>query len=151
MLPICLIGLFLPSWTPAQAGKPVVSVEPLQTLIAKTGSTVQQELKIHVDSGFHVNSDHPKDEFLIPLKLTWTGNSFASKRILYPAPEQVQVGSDQLSVFTGTFVIKSELLVSSQATPGLGMLIGKLRYQACDNQSCKRPATLDIKVPVSIQ
>jgi hypothetical protein len=134
-----------------QTGKQVVSVETPQTLAAKRGATVTEELRIRIDPGFHVNSNQPKDEFLIPLKLTWTSGPFATKQVIYPKPEQVQVGSDQLSVFTGTFVVKSELAVSPQATAGLNMLMGKLHYQACDNQSCKRPATLDIKVPVSIQ
>ena len=135
----------------AQSGKPVISVESPQTLVAKPGTTVSEDLKIYIDPGFHVNSDHPKNEFLIPLKLTWTGGPFETKHITYPVPEEVTVGSEQLSVFTGAFVVKSELSVSPQANPGLSMLIGKLHYQACDNQSCKRPATVDIKVPVSVQ
>lgn len=142
---------FLPSLTPAQTGKQVVAIAPVQKLVAHPGSTLTETLSVNVASGYHVNSDKPKDEYLIPLKLTWANGPLQPKIVKYPAAEQVKVGTDTLNVFTGTFPIATEFHVSPQATPGLAMLQGKLRYQACDNQSCKRPATLDIQIPVSIQ
>jgi hypothetical protein len=142
---------FLPSLAPAQTGKQVVAIAPVQKLVAHAGSTVTETLSVNVASGYHVNSDKPKDEFLIPLKLTWSNGPLQARKVTYPAAEQVKVGTDTLNVFTGTFPIATEFQVSPQATPGLAMLQGKLRYQACDNQSCKRPATLDVQIPLSIQ
>jgi hypothetical protein len=104
-----------------------------------------------VASGFHVNSNKPKDEFLIPLKLSWNRGALRTKTISYPTAEQVKVGADMLDVYTGKFPIKTEFAVSPQAPPGITMIEGKLRYQACDNVSCKRPATLTVQLPVSIQ
>lgn len=98
-----------------------------------------------------MNSNKPKDEFLIPLKLTWGAGALQTKAISYPTAEQVKVGNDMLDVFTGKFAVKTEFFVSPQAAPGITMLEGKLRYQACDNVSCKRPATLNVQLPVSIQ
>jgi Disulphide bond corrector protein DsbC len=116
----------------------------------KRGSTATQSLRITLRPGFHVNSDKPKDEFLIPLKLTWTGPLQAQK-IVYPKPEEVKVGNDMLNVFTGSFAIETQFAAPSQATAGVSMMEGKLHYQACDNQSCKRPATVSVQLPVSIQ
>ena len=48
-----------------QAGAP-------QTVVGKRGAAVQAKIPVSVDPGFHVNSDKPKEEFLIPLSLTWT-------------------------------------------------------------------------------
>jgi hypothetical protein len=134
-----------------QFGSQVISVTPPQTLTAKRGTTVSETLTISVASGFHVNSDKPRDDFLIPLKLTWKTGPLQPKAIRYPHAEQVKVGSDTLNVFTGKFPVTTEFFVSPEATPGISMLEGKLRYQACDNVSCKRPATLNVQVPVSIQ
>jgi hypothetical protein len=134
-----------------QFGKPAVSLIPPQTLTAKRGTTVSQTLAITIASGFHVNSNKPKDEFLIPLKLSWGFGPLEPKTIAYPTAEQVKVGADMLNVFTGKFAVKTEFFVSPQATPGITMLEGKLRYQACDNISCKRPATLNVQLPISIQ
>ena len=134
-----------------QFGRQVVSVAPPQTLTARRGTTVSETLAVTVASGFHVNSNKPKDEFLIPLRLTWGAGPLQAKTISYPTAEQVKVGADTLDVYTGKFTIKTEFAVSQQASPGITMLEGKLRYQACDNVSCKRPATLTVQLPVSIQ
>lgn len=122
-----------------------------QTLSVKRGQTAQQKLQISLRSGFHVNSDKPRDEFLIPIKLTWTSGPLQTKQISYPKPEDVKVGDDTLSVFTGKFTIDTEFLAPPQAQAGIATMQGKLRYQACDNRSCKRPATVAVQVPVSIQ
>ena len=108
-------------------------------------------LNLKIAPGYHVNSDKPRNEFLIPLKLTWSEGGLDAKQILYPKAEQVKVGADMLDVFTGAVAIKTEFAARTNATPGLGLLEGKLRYQACDSVSCKRPATLNVQLPVSIQ
>lgn len=147
-----MLACILPcSLSAQQFGRQVVSVAPPQTLTAKRGTTVSETLAVTVASGFHVNSNKPKDEFLIPLKLTWNPGPLTAKVIAYPAAEQVKVGPDTLDVYTGKFAIKTDFAVSAQASPGITMIEGKLRYQACDNVSCKRPATLTVQLPISIQ
>jgi hypothetical protein len=128
-----------------------VNIATPQTLSVKRGQTAQQKLQISLRSGFHVNSDKPTDEFLIPIKLTWTSGPLQTKQISYPKPEDVKVGDDTLSVFTGKFTIDTEFLAPPQAQAGIATMQGKLRYQACDSRSCKRPATVAVQVPVSIQ
>lgn len=110
-----------------------------------------QTLQISLRPGFHVNSEKPRDEFLIPIKLTWTSGPLQVKQITYPKPEDVKVGNDTLSVFTGKFTIQTEFLAPQQAPAGIATMQGKLRYQACDNRSCKRPVTVAVQLPVSIQ
>src|SRR6476469_32270 len=118
-----LVCCALPCWISAQQfGKQVVSVTPPQTLTAKRGTTVADTLAVTVASGFHVNINSPKDEFLIPLKLTWNTGPLETKTIAFPAAEQVKVGADTLNVFTGKFAVKTEFFVSPQATPGIPML-----------------------------
>jgi Disulphide bond corrector protein DsbC len=135
----------------AQAGKQVVSVAPPRGLTAKRGGNVTGSLNVTIQPGYHVNSDKPKDEFLIPLKLTWTSGPLVAREVLYPSPEQVKVGSDTLDVFTGTFAVKTEFTVPQHAAPGMAMMVGTLHYQACDSQSCKRPASVSVQAPVTIQ
>ena len=117
----------------------------------KRGGTTVETLRVRVLDGFHVNSDKPKDEYLIPLKLTWTGGPLDAKSIAYPKPEEVKVGADLLNVFTGTFDISSEFTAPASAPAGTATLTGKLRYQACNNEMCFRPSTIDIKVPVMVE
>lgn len=128
-----------------------VAVLPPAQIVAHPGAVVTQKTRVTVQSGFHVNSDKPTDEYVIPLKLTWTGGPLTVESIQYPKPEQIKVGNETLTVFTGDFNIESRFTVPQQARPGSATMIGKLRYQACNNQMCLRPATADVHVPVLIQ
>ena len=139
----------LPLFCPAQQNKLLVS--PPDPISIKRGGTAVESLRVQVLGGFHVNSDKPKDEFLIPLKLTWTDGPLEAASLTYPKPEEVKVGADLLNVFTGTFNIKTEFRTSAAARPGSGTMTGKLRYQACNNEMCFRPTTIDVRVPVMVE
>jgi len=115
----------------------------------KRGATITQSIKVVVVPGFHVNSDKPKDEFLIPLKLTWTEGPLKSEAITYPKPEEIQVGGQNLVVFTGSFPIETRF--SAPASAVAGTMTGKLHYQACNNQMCFRPGTIEVHVPVTVE
>lgn len=117
----------------------------------KRGATAIQNLKVEVLPGFHVNNDHPKDEYLIPLKLTWLDGPLETKAVTFPKPEEIQVGSEHLLVFTGTFDIRTEFAAPASAPAGSTTVTGKLRYQACNNQMCFRPASIEVKLPVTIE
>src|ERR1700733_1267059 len=88
LLCVLLPILCLPLSAPAQQNK--IAVVPADAITVKRGAMATQTLKTVVLTGFHVNSDKPKDEFLIPFKLTWTG-PLETKAINYPKPEEVKV------------------------------------------------------------
>jgi len=144
---LCMLGL--PFCLRAQQNKLVVS--PAEQVTAKRGSTVVQHLQVTVLPGFHVNNDKPKDEFLIPLKLTWTDGPLEAKSIKYPKAEEIKVGPNMLLVFTGTFTVETEFKTPDNAPRGSATMNGKLRYQACNNEMCFRPATIDLHVPVVVE
>jgi DsbC/DsbD-like thiol-disulfide interchange protein len=146
---VCVTIWLLPFSLAAQQAR--VSVEPPANIVAHPGSLVTEQLKIAVHPGFHVNSDKPKDEYVIPLKLTWLNGPLTIESITYPKPEEIKVGTEMLTVFTGDFSIQSRFTVPQQAQPGSSVMTGKLRYQACNNQMCLRPATVEVHVPVVIQ
>src|SRR5579875_2628650 len=101
-----LVITLLPLFSFAQQNK--LAVRPPTPLTIKRGTTAVENLTVEVLPGFHVNSDHPRDEYVIPLKLTWQDGPLATKSISFPKPEEIQVGNDRLLVFTGTFDIRSE-------------------------------------------
>ena len=102
-------------------------------------------------SGFHVNSDKPRDEFLIPLKLTWNAGPLEAKSIHYPQPEEMELNGSKMVVYTGTVPIETEFAVAKDAPKGAATVTGKLKYQACNNQMCFRPSTLDVHFEVVIE
>jgi DsbC/DsbD-like thiol-disulfide interchange protein len=128
-----------------------LSVSPGDQLSIKRGASAPQTIKVVVLPGFHVNSDKPRDEFLIPLKLTWTGGPLEAKTINYPKPEEIKVAGQTLVVFTGSFAIQTDFKAPPNAAPGPATVTGKLHYQACNSDMCFRPATVDVRLPVVIE
>jgi Disulphide bond corrector protein DsbC len=144
-----LCALCLPLFSQAPQNK--ITVEPAEQITVKRGGTTTETLKVEVQPGFHVNSDKPKDEFIIPLKLTWADGLLLTKSIVYPKPQDIKVGAENLSVFTGSFAIETEFQAPQQTPAGPAMVTGKLRYQACNNEMCFRPTTAEIRLPVVVQ
>ncbi len=128
----------------------VLLVAPPEPVVAKPGGTIDEVLKVTVRDGYHVNSDKPKDEFIIPLKLTWNG-PVEVKQITFPKADEIDVNGQKLTVFTGSFAIHTQLLIRADSAKGKTTVTGKLRYQACNNEMCLRPATIDIELPVTIE
>jgi hypothetical protein len=145
---LLLAPLLLPLFCSAQQNKLIV--HPPDPVTAKRGTSVTETLDVSVLPGFHVNSDKPKDEFLIPLKLTWTG-PLEQENVTYPKPEQIMVGSQSLAVFTGKFQLQTKFQVPANAPKGSAAMLGKLRYQACNNEMCFRPSSVEVRLPVSIE
>ena len=119
--------------------------------MVKRGETAKQVLKAVILPGFHVNSDKPRDEFLIPLKLTWNAGPLEAKSITYPKPEEMELNGSQMVVYTGTVGIETEFAVPKDVPKGSTTITGKLKYQACNSQMCFRPSTLDVHFAVVIE
>src|ERR1039458_10117686 len=67
-LPLALVSLWSLS---AQSSGHLKVGEPSKVAAAR-GAAVEAKIPVTVDAGFHVNSNHPSEDYLIPLKLTWT-------------------------------------------------------------------------------
>jgi len=130
-----------------------LSLAAPERLTIKRGSTGEVRLKAELRPGFHVNSNTPNDEFLIPLKLTWAKEPLDVEQITFPKPqlEKYDFSANPVSVFSGTFEIVTRFKAPPSATPGMAILAGKLRYQACNNKECLAPRTLDIRVTADVQ
>ena len=109
-----------------------------------------EPLDVVVLTGFHVNSDQPKDEFLIPLKLTWAGGPLEIQGVSYPKPEEMKVGSQSYG-FYRQLSDRNVVQAPANAPVGNVIMVGKLRYQACNNEMCFRPASVDVHLPVSVE
>src|SRR5579872_6103622 len=65
----------------------VLSIAPPDKVTAKAGSPVSAKLVAQLRQGYHCNSDKPSDEYLIPLKLTWTAAPLEVAEVVYPKPQ----------------------------------------------------------------
>src|SRR5262249_48747851 len=137
----------------APAQTVTMTLTPPMNVMAKRGASVSAKIQARMREGYHCNSNTPADEYLIPLKLTWTGGPLQSPEVKYPKPsmEKYAFSEKPLSVYSGSFDIVTEFKVPADAKPGQATVTGKLRYQACDERSCLPPKTLDVQFPVVVE
>jgi len=148
------IGALLAAAGAAAQGSGVLSASAPASTIVKRGGTASAKISVHLRGGYHVNSHSPNDEYLIPLRLRWEeGGAVKAIEVTYPKPELRDYGfSDKpVSVFTGDFVIVTRLQAAADAPMGTGTLAGKLRYQACNANSCLPPRTVEVRLPYEIR
>ncbi len=119
---------------------------------AKIGSTVDVPVPLSLAEGYHVNSNHPSDEYLIPLRLTWSKGVLTPGDVVYPTPTQHKIQSEPkpLSVYSGNFQLIAKFNVPATAVAGPAAMSGKLRYQACNDKMCLAPKDLDVSVQLDI-
>jgi hypothetical protein len=116
------------------------------------GSTLTAKVTLQLRQGFHVNSNTPSEEYLIPLKLTWNPGVLSAPEVKYPKAqmEKMPFAEKPLSVFTGDFDIVTSFSVSPTAVPGPTAVTGKLRYQACNDRMCLPPKNVDVALQVDV-
>jgi hypothetical protein len=119
---------------------------------ARRGGTVSVTTRVLLKEGYHCNSNTPSESYLIPLRLTWEPGVLVSPEVVFPTPhmEKYEFSPKPLSVFTGDFELVTKFKVAPNAFTGPGMALGKLRYQACNNNSCLPPKTVEIKLPLVV-
>ncbi len=144
--------LALPLCLPAQDRAVQAVVPPAKVTVAR-GSTVEVRLKVQLRPGYHVNSHAPTEDYLVPLRLSWESKPFQILDVVYPKPEfqSYEFAEKPLSVLSGAFEIMTRLKAPADAPRGPGILLGKLRYQACTDKLCLPPRTLEVRLPYEIR
>ena len=143
--------LYLPLLRPQSSSEWVTVGQP-QKVAGKRNDAVQTKIPVSILEGYHVNSNTPSDEYLIPLKVTWTSlGALEGGQVTYPKAEKITVGDQSLSVFTGKFDLAVSFKVSANAPAGPGIATGNLKFQACNNRMCFPPKSIEINVPYQVQ
>lgn len=139
----------------AQGSAKVVKVSPGESLYKlKRGGSVQLTVNIAVDDGYHINSNRPAEKYLIPTALKLervTGLTITP--VIYPKPklQKFEFSQKPLSVFEGKAVLKLTARALPSLAPGGQTLKGKLTVQACNNQQCLRPQTIDVSILLQVE
>jgi hypothetical protein len=139
----------------AQSGKaPSVTIAPVPLVSAPRTEQTIVNLNFRVARGFHINSNTPKSEFLIPTALKMDlPTDIVLGKINYPAGEDLSFPfspDEKLNVYTGDFTIAVTVHPLHSVTPGKYVMHGVLRYQACDNAQCFPPKTVPVSFDVKV-
>ncbi len=133
---------------------PSVTMAAAPTVTVTRGKSNPVHLRFHVGAGFHVNSNHPKSEFLIPTALRLNPpTDIVIGRVSYPAGEEMSFAfapDDKLSVYAGEFPVTVEVRPLAGVLPARYMIHGELKYQACDNAACYPPKKLPVQFEINV-
>ena len=134
-----------PLYSQFGASNDIVQIKTYQSFDkVYSGSEFKIAIEGDVKDGWHINSNIPKEDYLIPTQLHLTdSNDFKLTKIVYPQAKDIKLDFSEkaLSVFEGKIYIGG-IIKSANLKPGEYNLILKLRYQACNNQSCLPPSSV---------
>lgn len=140
--------------TTAQTSAARVTFAPVPLVATMRTKDTIVNLDFRVASGFHINSNAPKSEFLIPTKLNMdVPTDIALGKIEYPAGQDLSFPfspDEALNVYTGDFTVKVAVHPLKSVVPGKYVMHGFLRYQACDNGQCFPPKNLPVSFEVKV-
>jgi hypothetical protein len=118
------------------------------------GGSSEAVVTVAVQSGYHVNANPPSDAYLKATEIIVTpADGLSVGFIKYPTAvkKKFSFSAKQLAVYEGEVPIKVLLKAGAAATKGTHQLTAKLNVQACDDQLCYPPGTLEVTIPVTIK
>jgi hypothetical protein len=155
---LTFIPVFAQTADPFAENKPKatqrVTAAPVGTVSVAVGKSTQVELPFRVASGYHINSNKPTSELLLPtvLKLSPPTNIVVGNTA-YPAGQDKSFSfspNEKLNVYTGDFVVSALVRPSRNTPSGTYRVRGALKYQACDNRACYPPGEVPVSFDVKV-
>jgi thiol:disulfide interchange protein DsbD len=113
---------------------------PTEELSKQSSSSVLLEIDVLED--WHINSDKPLEEFLIPTKISFKeSNGITFGRIQYMEPElrKFSFSNTKMSVYEGKVYVLTVITISPDFKGSEIKLRGSIYYQACNDESCLAP------------
>lgn len=131
----------------------VVKVEA-QPVEIPAGGSAEAVVRVAIQSGYHINANPPTYPYLKATALELPpleGVSVAY--VTYPKALEKKFGFAEkaLAVYEGQTELKVTLKADKAAKTGERSIPAHLRIQACDDQVCYAPGTLELAIPVNIK
>nr|MBN2277909.1 thioredoxin family protein [candidate division Zixibacteria bacterium] len=115
------------------------------------GNTCDAALKVTVSPGWHINSDRPLQDYLIPANLEIdTLSELIPQDIQFPAASDIDLLGEKMAVFDGDVIIRFSVSTSPEATSGDYILPLRFTYQACNDRECRAPQTEAVDLMVTV-
>ena len=120
----------------------------------KKGRIVRANVLLEIPSGLHVQSNKPLDKFLVPTKLdVETPSGMTVGPITYPRAvmRKLKFSKGMVAVYEGRALLRFNVTVPAGYSGGSGEIKGKLRFQACNDESCFPPVTREVKMWLNVE
>jgi thioredoxin:protein disulfide reductase len=138
---------------PQVSSTSVVKIAPEELTLAK-GASGDAVVRLKVQNGYHVNANPASFSYLIATKLeVMPASGVSVDFITYPDPvaRTFSFADEPLKVYEGDTMVKAKLKAAPSAETGKHNLSAQLRVQACNDQVCYPPGTIDLTIPVTVK
>jgi len=140
---IVIIFLTIPAYSQFGLQNDIVKIKTYQSF-DKTYQAGEFKIAIEADveKTWHINSQNPKDEFLIPTTIMIDDTvNFNLLKLAYPEAHDIKLdfSDTPLSVWEGKVYFGALVKAADKLAPGKYPLAVMLEYQACNDQSCLAP------------
>jgi len=118
------------------------------------GRTVRASVVMDIPSGLHVQSNKPLDKFLVATKLdVETPSGMKVGPVSYPRAlmRKLKFSKGMVAVYEGRSILRFNVTVPANYSGGSGEIKGKLRFQACNDESCFPPVTREVKMWLNVE
>ena len=149
-----LIVLLLPAVIYAQSASDVSVSGSIAPDKIKKGRVVKASVVIDIPKGLHVQSNKPLDKYLIATKLdVETPSGMKVGPISYPRAvmRNLKFSKGGVAVYEGRATLRFNVTVPANYGGSSGEIKGKLRFQACNDESCFPPITRDVKMWLNVE
>lgn len=112
-----------------------------KTIKVYQGEPVSVNLSIIINPTWHINSNKPNDDFLIPSEITAKASGLKLSTVKYPQAKDLKLSfsEEPVSVYEATSNAKLTFISNANAPLGKQKVIVTLDYQACNDVSCLPP------------
>ncbi len=120
----------------------------------KKGRVVRGSVVMDIPAGLHVQSNKPLDKFLIATKLdVETPAGMEVGPVSYPRAlmRKLKFSKGMVAVYEGKTVVRFNVTVPANYSGESGEIKGKLRFQACNDESCFPPVTREVKMWLNVE
>ena len=136
----------------SSADKVTLSYETEQTGVVP-GTSFRAAIVLEVAEGWHINAHQPIQDYFIGTDLNLDRHSdLLISETRYPDPflDNFGFSDEDLAVYEGVVPIFLDIRASEDIEAGEHEMTGTLRVQACDNQICLAPSTVDVALPLYV-
>jgi len=132
--------------------EPVKLVAGLSKDRVTPGERFEIVCRLEIADGWHVNSNLPQQEYLVPTLLVVKGTvPLETGDIAWPSAHEIELGGDRLRVYSGRLQGTIPVTIGSEAPAGAGQISVALRFQACDDTSCLAPDRMVLMLPITVE
>jgi hypothetical protein len=120
----------------------------------QAGADGEAIVQLYIQNGYHINANPPTFPYLKATEMEISqGSGITVASIVYPNPviKSFAFAEKPLAIYQGESDIKAKVKVAKTVRVGRYDLPANVQVQACDDQVCYAPGTLQITIPLIVK